>query len=183
MTYNEEASTKVETTNLKIETIDDGRNTVKKEWELDVETISQEYIQLPSQEYGNWQQTLDAQIALRNLTTGWAKYFFWNSSRTSAQGTGAQAITWVGFTPTLVKIHAVRSASNWSGYLSLGTATWPSNEFVVYVSPGGTTDYANNRIIYTANWRAELHSIDTDGFTLNWTTMTENVTFSYECYA
>lgn len=177
MTYNEEVTT------LKIETIDDSRTVQKKSGELWVKTITQEYIPLPSQEYGNWQQTLDAGIALRNLQTWGISVFLWNSSRTSWEGTGTQAITWVGFTPKLVKIHAVRSASDGTGYMSVGSGTWPSNEFVTYVSPGGTTDYANNRIIYTANGRAELQSIDTDGFTLNWTTMTANVTFSYECYA
>ena len=109
------------------------------------------------------------------------------ASRTSWEWTGTQSITWIWFTPKLVKIMAVRSASDWSGYMSVGSGTWPSNEFSFYVSPWASawtwiTDYSTTRIIYTANWRAELQSMDSDWFTLNWTTMSSNVTFGYECY-
>lgn len=116
-----------------------------------------------------------------DLTLG-ASYAVGSDSRNAT--TGTQSITGIGFTPKLVKIIAVYAAN--PGGHSVGHATTTSNEFSISVRPDGTVTFSNSYIIDsrgTGNNLAELNSLDSDGFTLNWVTSTDLVNFGYECYA
>jgi hypothetical protein len=120
---------------------------------------------------------------------GGGTYYCGSSSRSSGS-TGSQAITGVGFTPKMIVVQAVYAASD--GSMSIGHATSPSGEFVVYqYNTNGVYysgfSYVSGRIIYIQNptggtSSAELTSMDSDGFTLNWTGVSNNVNFMFQCY-
>ena len=111
--------------------------------------------------------------------------------------TGTQAITGVGFTPRLVIIQAVRTASGYTGWSS-GSATSASDDTCINWSSddtnraGADNSEASNPepgyIIVCQNPSggayAQLQSMDSDGFTLNWTTYggSGQVNFIYQCF-
>jgi hypothetical protein len=90
----------------------------------------------------------------------------------------------------MIVIQAVYAAAD--GSLSIGHATGASNEYVVYQynTSGGYYSgfsYTADRVIFLQNYtggtsRAELTSMDSDGFTLNWLGVTNNVDFMFQCY-
>lgn len=160
-------------------------NNINDVW-MKIETVYPETTIIPTYDYWNSQNTLDAEVSLRNLT--WTQYMVWNSSRTTVQWTWTQVITWIWFKPKMITIQAVYPAVLWS--ISYWQATSTSNEFSVFLfaNPNaGTTSYANWAIIHcdwssSWSWNASLQSIDIDWFTLNWTSVAFNVVFMYQCY-
>lgn len=169
----------------------DTRVSYKKD-EEPIETIKQENIVLPSYDYGRSQEPLDYETQIRNKPTssGW-QYFCWNSTRTTWSWTGSQAITWVGFIPKMVLIKAI--LADGEGSMSDWQATSSTTDMCVYWynNNGGFYTWSaldTTKIIYVVNraWtltsRAELTSLDTDWFTLNWTVVGRDVDFLYQCY-
>lgn len=96
--------------------------------------------------------------------------------RTAATGTGTLAITGVGFTPSSVEIYAYAAgAVNYSN--SLGWASSPTNRTVAerYDNSGWTHSISSSLIVNVRGGgnttAADLDSMDSDGFTLDFTTM------------
>ena len=170
----------------KLETID---NTPNDKTVENIEVVKIETIQTPDYSYGQSQNTLDANIALRNKNSGGIA--IWYSSRASGSGTWTQAITGVGFTPRLILIQAILAASE--GATSEWQATSITNEYCNYTynTSGGYyqwVSYDASKIIFIQNYtgsvsRAWISSFDSDGFTLDWTTMWPTVNFKYQCFA
>lgn len=115
---------------------------------------------------------------------------------TGPSSPGTQAITGIGFTPKMVIINANKSTDPDSFTISArsyGHASSTSDEYC-------TTEYwragAINLPIQAiaahlvnligtdgvADCVADLNSLDSDGFTLNWTTATIACDYVYECY-
>lgn len=117
---------------------------------------------------------------------------------TSPTANGAQAVTGVGFTPKVIILWAVGTFSGADGFRSadnfaqgMGYCTSPTNTFAqASRSYGGGTASAASRAMssnafilvgggHAVFLRADLTSIDLDGFTLNWL---DTLTSSFKLY-
>lgn len=108
-----------------------------------------------------------------------------NASRQTGDGTGTEAITGVGFTPSCIDIYAYAyGAVDYSN--STGWATSTSNMICSerYDSSGWSHATSSSLVIKVrggANQtEADLDSFDSDGFTLNFTTMGVNCAFIWK---
>lgn len=159
---------------VKVETIDNQAKIGEK-----VETIYPETIETPTYDYWTSQNTLDYNIAIRNKPSAWGgQYYTGFIQRLSSAGTGAYSITWIWFSPKLVKITASYSANPWQ------VSIWTSANACIFISTwsSGVSSYNNARIIDVWSSRASFTSLDSDWFTLNWTSMGVTVDILYECY-
>lgn len=110
-------------------------------WTEKVETISPEYIELPTYDYGNWQNTLDAELALRN--SSW----------------------WV---PTLARVTLPKTTSTWS-YNLTSSSIWFTPRFIRVQAEmdlwiiAGMSDCSSD---WTTTWwvRAEANTVWNDTF-------------------
>ena len=112
---------------------------------------------------------------------GGGNYAVGTGSRDST--TGTQAFIGVGFEPKMVIIKAVYAAN--PGGTSIGHATSTTDEGCIFTRPDGTVSYSTTDIIAaygTDQNQATINSIDSDGFTLNWTASNDVVNFIYECF-
>ena len=107
-------------------------------------------------------------------------------TRASSAGTGTQVVTGVGFKPKVVIIKAIlENTDNGASSYGVGKASDNMNVIYSFISAAlnprharsssliifiGDTDLANKS-------RASLVSLDSNGFTLNWTTMDVNAAF------
>jgi len=170
------AMTKID--EVKIEIIN---NPINIKWVEKIEIVTPEVIEVPTYEYWQSQNQLDYEISLRNKPKAtWWQYFCWNSSRLTTDWTWNQVITWVWFIPKMVVINAVYAWTWWQ--ISFWEATSSANDFCVFLDLVNWASYNPARIIDVWASRAELTSLDTDWFTLNWTSIWVNITFTYKCY-
>jgi len=115
-------------------------------------------------------------------------------TRTAAAGAGNQAVTGVGFTPTLILFEANygEAISPFLNFVSLGAATAATGEcmYLHNYDQGSSeyrlkADFGPGYIIVGINVsdtvvaQATLVSMDADGFTINWSTMTQDTTVHY----
>ena len=119
-----------------------------------------------------------------NSTLG-GEFFTGDSSRNAS--TGDQAITGVGFTPSLIIINAVYSHAT-EGVWSIGTTSTVNNTWTLMKRPSGYNSYNDTDELISikvgANYNvAKLKSLDDDGFTLDWTLSNDLVSFNYTCFA
>ena len=172
--------TKIE--EVKVETIED---TKQLKWAEKIETIYPETLEVPTYDYWFSQNTIDWEVAIRNLPTWWGKYFVWSSSRNS-WATWNQVITWVWFKPKLVLINAIIATTPWG-------ASWGQWDWITQYCSFTYQDSGNQNIwsytskiinaetnIYTD--RATLVSLDNDWFTLNWSQINQWCNFQYQCF-
>jgi len=137
---------------------------------------------------GSANRTLKLNMARQNYQQGVL------TKRNGAAGTGTQSVTGVGFRPNAVIFFWTRLTTNGTitaqANSGVGFATSPADQYAVVVGMvdgqgtmrNGRRASAGNAIIFldnnTANpnrfpqllAQANLQSMDTDGFTLNWTT-------------
>jgi len=123
--------------------------------------------------------------------------FVGNSTR-AATSTGDQAITGVGFTPSLIKVIAIANSSTAPGCygISVGGATSTTTEQAIeavgrdtgseHHLVAGENDGTYLVLIQeedgTDGILATLTSLDADGFTINWGTINHAVNFQYICW-
>jgi len=156
------------TEEVKIETID---NQIKV-WEK-IETIYPETIQTPDYSYWTNQNTIDWQIAIRNLSTWWWKYFTWFIQLSTAW---TFTIAWVWFIPKMIKFDVIWTGMSWGSWYN-----W-NNRCIAYYS-WATLDYSNSRCfrLTSSDWLWYIESVNSDWFVLNynwWTT----ANIQYQCY-
>jgi hypothetical protein len=142
-------------------------------WTVKYETIYPEVLDMPSYNYGNWQNTLDAWLALRNLSTWWGKYYTWFIQLSSAW---TFTISWVWFTPIMIKFDVIWTWISWGSWFN-----W-NNRCIAYYS-WGTLDYSNSRCFRmdSTNWLWDVASVNSNWFILNynwWTT----ANIQYQCF-
>lgn len=131
---------------------------------------------------GEWKEAaLSSSISSAQYKTGTA-------SR-GAGTTGNQAITGIGFTPKLLKITAYVYGSQKGYSIGSGTSSSDSNSMIFYYnSVGGWVLDTSTAIIEVfsntgdVSEEAAIQSLDSDGFTLRWYSVSRNVTFNYECF-
>mgnify|MGYP007125369886 CR=1 FL=1 len=142
--------------------------------------------------YSPWETKEQLEIGKEVKGSTWSgNIAIWYGSRASGSGTWTQAITGVWFTPKLILIQAVYAANE--GATSEWQATSITNEYCNYTynTSGGYYQWASydaSKIIFIQNYtgsvsRAWISSFDSDGFTLDWTTMWPTVNFKYQCFA
>jgi hypothetical protein len=171
--------TKIE--EVKNETID---NQIKV-WEK-IETIYPETIQTPDYSYWTNQNTIDWQIAIRNLSTWWWQYYC--EFKTKSSWIWVVSYTWIWFTPKLVKITATYASSKWSQSFWVATTTANQSAIWNFFNPDWTTTYSTWEIIQVRNNDSSsrvygiLQSIDTDWITINFTRCDMSCQFQLECY-
>jgi hypothetical protein len=161
-------------TNVVPETLWDNVNI---KWTVKSEIVYPEVIDMPSYNYGNWQNTLDAWLALRNFSTWW-KMKIWHFTITT---TWNISITGVWFKPKLVKF-SVCNNSNWTWIWAMESTA----QFAIDLN--SKSDLQSQCIYYRDAWwtvitRAVYVSMDSDWFTINvtfhsWYTTSVN----YECF-
>ena len=104
-------------------------------------------------------------------------------SRGTGDGTGDQAITGVGFTPTLVRISAMGD----SVYMGQSEGSGDGSGYGCVQNADGIAGKTNANIIFVMKdasdeSKATLKSLDSDGFTLTWAEVSVDCNFSYECF-
>lgn len=125
-----------------------------------IETISQEVVQVPDYQYGLSQNTLDANIALRNNAST-SKIAVWSFIIT---GTGIISITGLWFKPSVVRFDVCDQISSvWTWVM---TANW---QYAVNFALG--TQITTQCIYYgnAVKARAIYVSMDSNWFTINCT--------------
>lgn len=160
---------------IKVETLD--KNSEVK-WTEKIETIYPKTIDIPTYDYGNSQNTLDYDIALRNKPIVWSNYKIWNWIFTT---TWSISITWLWFTPKLIEIFC----NNSSSWFCQWKWDWIS-QFVNYFDTSSAWLSTSYIIWYRNAWNTvvqwTLTSLDSDGFTLNISYLLTNTIYSYVCY-
>jgi len=153
-------------------------NTTK--WTEKFETVTPETIDVPNYEYWNWQNTLDAPLALRNLSAWWKYYtsYIW------INWTWTLSITWVWFKPKLIMFYAV--GGNSMSQLSAITKYdkfWTRVYNYLNIARWTTTSRAVELFQETEQYTlADLTSIDDDWFTINKTRVDFSATLNYTCF-
>ncbi len=149
----------------------------KNVW-VKIETIYPDTIPLPTYDYWNSQNTLDAEVSLRNLSTGW-QFYIWSTTITA---TWDIVVTWVWFTPKLVKFTVCSGTWNtWEVWI--GSMTSTSQQCV---NVWNSVYIGTQCIYYWSSWsvkaRAVYVSMDSDWFTINCTYYANTTYVTYECY-
>lgn len=146
-------------------------------WTDKIQDVSQEQIQVPNYQYGNNQNTLDYNIALRNKPTNWwLTIQMWSFTIT---WTWSIVITWVWFKPTYVTF--TYSASTWRW-------EWEMTETAMKSYDPRTNTTVTSDNVYIRNSsdaiiaRTQYVSMDTDGFTLNCSWYSANLTVYYTAF-
>lgn len=145
-----------QTTEVNQETIE-SNSTVKNTEK--VEIVTPETLDIPTYDYGNWQNTLDAPLALRNLNTWWFKV--WNFNITA---NWTKVITWVWFKPSMVQFFPC--SWNWNPSDTWMWAMTTTNQFAVN---NQNSWFITSQAIYywnpvRAKWT--FASMDNDWFTI-----------------
>jgi hypothetical protein len=159
-------------TNVSPEILWDNSNV---KWTVKYENVYPEIIDIPTYNYGNWQNTLDAWLALRNMSNGW-KMKIWNFTITA---TWNISITWIWFKPNRVLFNAWDNSWN-SSYVSI----WAMNSnWEQYAMNFQTSACDNTRCIHLWNkcW-AKYVSMDSDWFTINCDFFANTAYVTYECF-
>ena len=152
-------------------------STVPK-WAEKIETVYPDTIVLPDYSYWNWQNTIDANISIRNLST------FTKVKSKAIQNNSLTTIsyTWIWFKPTSIECnHYVANWTNWNFWYAF-YEWWIYNAYTWY---GWWTSSPWD---FIASWQspswfinAKLGSFDNDWFTLTytwwWTPPTLNMVF------
>jgi len=144
-------------------------------WTEKIETIYPETIEVPNYDYGNSQNTLDYNIALRNKPNWWWNYkigyFTFNS-------TWNVSITWVWFTPKLITFtYTDQTWWYWTWAMDWTSLFW----YDVLWAPSQIQSeciYLRNSW-WTAIWRAVFVSMDADWFTINKTLASTTIYVNY----
>lgn len=147
----------------------------------------------------NWSQAQNSQILVHYLAIGGTEALTSCASTTCRSGTGTQPVTGLGFRPSLVLFtYGVSSGVNVSsgrGAATSATSRWAQSESGANAATM-TSTMLISRIqdttkcisllaaggVTTLLAAADLVSMDADGFTLNWTTASTTVTFSYVAF-
>lgn len=162
--------------------------------EKDTESVkvdSQSTSELPSTStadysYGFNQEQLEAQ-AIRGISSGKT----WTSgvvTRLGTAGTGNWSVTGVGFKPSLLLVKGFYAADSNGGGFSDGSAI-PGSDGSCLVVYNASVTYETNRVISvisgagTTRQKARLSSMDSDGFTLNFTTSAADAQYIFTCIA
>jgi hypothetical protein len=132
--------------------------------------------------YKAWETKEQLELWKEVRGSSWWQYYPWSSSRTAVQWTWTQAITGVWFQPKMITIQAVYAATWWQ--ISFWHASTTANDYCVYMSTWSAwaTSYNPARIIDVWSARAEFTSMDTDWFTINWTSATVDCNFIFQCF-
>lgn len=117
------------------------------------------------------------------------------ATRGQASGTGTQAITGAGFRPRAIRIFAIATCANGNTGTSNGFAASVASQSAVAIfqeAPSPPRATAASIIYLITNTsataaRADLQTFDADGFTLNWTTVSDlnldtDITFQWEAW-
>ena len=151
-----------------------------------IETISQEVVQVPDYQYGLSQNTLNANIALRNVSSWWNYY----ASHTTFATTWVKTISWVWFIPKHIKFIAFISWTNqWGsdGYYNNGNVYCR----YTYVTGWNSVYWWVGYSIYCYSqyswWNVSIATTVTpiaDWFTINVTNVSWwAISLLYECFA
>lgn len=134
-----------------------------------IETVYPDTIKLPDYDYWLSQNTLDAELALRNNDSSWWWTVIKNYSRSSTDWTWVESYTWF-WTIKYLEIHAWFDSSiaweRWSrGYWDWTTITW------VYVYD--STSLPTTSILRISDWvnltKATTVTLITDWFSIDFT--------------
>lgn len=113
--------------------------------------------------------------------SSWGNYYIWAVTYAPADWTWSKSITWVGFKPTRIRVHAVCSwAWWWSDMYTDGTTTVCHIQWAWYNS-------FSSHAFYAWDWVnaafANFTSLDADWFTINIITYTgQTAIIRYECF-
>jgi len=140
-------------------------------------------LDIPTQSYGQYQDSLDATMALRNLSTS-GNYYAGSFTRAS-WSTGNQSITGVWFQPKMIKVTWLVAWTNTS--TCWGSSNGTNTQCTHYNFNGGSllVSHSTTQLINLdigSQTDATLVSFDTDGFTINWSFINSNVIIDFECY-
>jgi len=110
-----------------------------------------------------------------------------SSSRLASAGTGQQAITGVGFSPSQISIYSSISEDDGGWCQGRGSSDSDFDYIEKWWDGTNIKPYTGtDRIIKlhkgSSITDADIYSIDSNGFTLDWKTMNDNVAFLYTCY-
>jgi len=152
-------------------------------WEK-IETIYPEIIQTP--DYGYWvnQNTIDWQVAIRNLNNWWWKYYCW--SFVSPLSVWNYSITWIWFKPKMIIFQAIYSSNN--GSMSWWQTNWVNSWAFFHFYLNWTPYYdLTSAVIYVRNssgttTSASFVSCDNDWFTINFLNAWFKSNIHYQCY-
>jgi len=122
---------------------------------------------------------------LFNIASG-GNFYVGSGSRDNSDGTGDEAVTGVGFTPKAVLVVAASSANANCG-MSIGFSDGSTDGCVRnYYSSGWLHIVLANIIaVYDEGGdqtTATVSSLDTDGFTMNFSSMDEDISYRYLCF-
>jgi hypothetical protein len=144
-------------------------------WTEKINTISPDTIDIPDYSYGNWQETLDAEIALRN-NASWASVkvlYFTKTDNT----TSIDTYEWFWFTPTSYIIQAWLNINNDYWANSYGSYIWDATsmfymrirEAAEVESDYNTWQYTNtSNLIQIYNDTTDGSYASHDSFTADW---------------
>jgi len=159
-----------------------------------IETIYPESLNVPDYAYWASQNNLDADIAIRNLPTpptppaNSSNIKTWAFTITS---TGYQSITWIWFTPKIIKLFSSISSSwneywsEWSSGDSISTSKCLFGWLVAWVYVTRLYFWASIILVrYDASITdSVISSFDADWFTINTLLYFGSTTYvKYECY-
>lgn len=119
-------------------------------------------------------------------TTASGSYYI--AQATASTSTGDQVITGVGFTPSYIRIRALKDGEG-GGFCEGGYDGTRQRSQDFYIYSTGYDGGNNEQIIHlhttsgTSLATATITAIGSDGFTLNWTVATTNILLQYECFA
>jgi len=160
-----------------------------------IETISPEVIEVPNYDYWDSQNTLDANVALRNF--GWANSKAWYEVTTWIAAWNDVVVTWVWFKPKTIIVNANVSMSGHNVISNWSATDWEywncifahdNNNVILSWTSYETVKIAT--LQWQSSWptyhdiRVRLKSMDSDWFTLTVTTnsQTDNFNFNYTCF-
>lgn len=146
----------------------------KFKWSEKIQDVKQEELQIPNYQYGNSQNTLDYNIALRNKPSSWTPVI-WSLSISSLWNVNVS----LWFKPSLVTFTSICSSGWW---------TWAATELSQFWMDNRSFTIIDTQCVYMRNtwWtavhRTEFTSMDATWFTLNCILATETATVRYIAY-
>lgn len=162
---------------------------VKNKDIVQMEVISPETLPVVAdQSYWKNNQELDANIALRNLPSGWSTKTI-RVVRAATVWTWLQSFTWFWFTPTSCSIIARRA---WNTTVATWSLWWYNSEwYCLQLADWGSNDVSWSwyvvRVFYANQWwdrtSATFNSFDTDWITLNFNYSVEDIVMEITCYS
>ncbi len=113
-------------------------------------------------------------------------FYVGGGSRSSSDGTGDEVITGVGFKPKAVIVSAASTANTNCG-MSIGFSDGTTDKCIRNYYSGGWLHVVLSNLVAVYDEGgddtvADISSLDTDGFTMDFTSMDESISYAYLCF-